>query len=224
MAWVAIVPAAGSGTRLGRGEPKALVALGGRPLLASALEMLRSCGIGRIVVAGPPERLADVSSLLRAGEVAVAGGATRAESVRRAFASLRASPEDVVCVHDAARPLVTSSETAEVMRAAEENGAAIAATPIVDTVKKVERGRIAATIDRSGLWAAATPQAFREEILRRVLALEEEATDEAALCERLGIPVAIAPISRLGFKVTTPEDLELAEAILAERMNKEHTA
>ena len=73
-------------------------------------------------------------------------------------------------------------------------------------------------------WAAATPQAFREEILRRVLALDEEATDEAALCERLGIPVAIAPISRLGFKVTTPEDLELAEAILAERMNKEHTA
>jgi 2-C-methyl-D-erythritol 4-phosphate cytidylyltransferase len=224
MAWVAIVPAAGSGTRLGRGEPKAMVTLGGRPLLASALEMLRSSGIARIVVAGPPARLADVSSLLRAGESAVSGGATRAESVRRAFASLGAASDDVVCVHDAARPLVTSSETAEVMRAAEENGAAIAATPIVDTVKRVERGRIAATIDRSGLWAAATPQAFREDILRRILALGEEATDEAALCERLGIPVAIAPISRLGFKVTTPEDLELAEAIIAERMKGKHTA
>ena len=103
------------------------------------------------------------------------------------------------------------------MRAAEAAGAAIGATPIVDTVKRVEKGRVVATIDRSGLWAAATPQAFLEEILRRALALEEEATDEAALCERLGIPVAIAPISRLGFKITTPEDLELAEAIFARR-------
>ena len=110
------------------------------------------------------------------------------------------------------------------MRAAEETGAAIAATPIVDTVKNVEEAGSSATIDRSGLWAAATPQAFREEILRRALELGGEATDEAALCERLGIPVAIAPISRLGFKITTPEDLELAEAILAERMNRERTA
>ncbi|MDQ6891377.1 MAG: 2-C-methyl-D-erythritol 4-phosphate cytidylyltransferase [Acidobacteriota bacterium] len=217
MAWVAIVPAAGSGTRLRRGEPKALVSLGGRPLLAASLELLRSSGVGRMVVAGPPERLAEVRALLLRGEEAVPGGATRAESVRRAFASLAPAQGDVVCIHDAARPLVTASEAAEVMRAAEATGAAIAATPIVDTVKRIEKGRIVATIDRAGLWAAATPQAFREEILRRALALEEEATDEAALCERLGIPVAIAPISRLAFKITTPEDLELAEAVFARR-------
>jgi len=217
MAWVAIVAAAGSGTRLRRGEPKALVPLGGRPLLAAALDMLRAAGVARIVVAGPPEHLAEVRSLLIAGDEAVPGGATRAESVRRAFAALDSAAGDVVCIHDAARPLVTASEAAEVMRAAEKAGAAIAATPVVDTVKRVEKGMITATIDRSGLWAAATPQAFRDEILRRALALEEEATDEAALCERLGIRVAIAPISRLGFKITTPEDLELADAILARR-------
>ena len=217
MAWVAIVAAAGSGTRLRRGEPKALVPLGGRPLLAAALEMLRAAGIVRLVVAGPPERLDDVRRLLLGGEEAVAGGATRAESVRRAFAALRPADGDVVCIHDAARPLVTAAEAEAVIRSAESAGAAIAATPVVDTVKKVARGVITATVDRAGLWAAATPQAFREDILRRALALEENATDEAGLCERLGIPVAIAPISRLGFKITTPEDLELADAILARR-------
>ena len=217
MAWVAIVAAAGSGTRLRRGEPKALVPLAGRPLLTAALEMLRGAGVARIVVAGPPERLADVRPLLIAGEEAVPGGATRAESVRRAFAVLRSAAGDIVCIHDAARPLVTASEAAEVMRAAESSGAAIAATPVVDTVKKVEKGMITATVDRAGLWAAATPQAFRDEILRKALSLGEDATDEAGLCERLGVPVAIAPISRLGFKITTPEDLELADAILARR-------
>ena len=88
MAWVAIVPAAGSGTRLRRGEPKALVPLGGRPLLAASLELLRSSGVEKIVVAGPPDRLADVRALLLHGEEAVPGGATRAESVRVAFATL----------------------------------------------------------------------------------------------------------------------------------------
>jgi len=104
-----------------------------------------------------------------------------------------------------------------VICAAERSGAAIAATPIVDTVKRMGDGsRIAGTIDRESLWAAGTPQAFREEILRRALADGgEEATDEATLCERLGIPVEIRPVSRLGFKVTTAEDLDLAAAIVA---------
>jgi 2-C-methyl-D-erythritol 4-phosphate cytidylyltransferase len=104
-----------------------------------------------------------------------------------------------------------------VARTAERDGAAIAATPIVDTVKRVSAGKIEQTVERMGLWAAATPQAFREAVLRRVVESAEEATDEAGLCERLGIPVSISPISRFGFKVTTPEDLELAEAILARR-------
>lgn len=215
MAWVAIVPAAGSGSRLGRGEPKALITLGGRPLLVRALEMLRSASLDRTVVAGPADRLREIVPLLRNGERAVAGGATRAESVRRAFEALEARPGDVVCIHDAARPFVTAEEAGRVMAAAESEGAAIAATPIVDTVKRAESGRIRETVDREGLWAAGTPQAFREEVLRRALSDGAEATDEAALCERLGIPVAIAPVSRLGFKITTADDLRLAEAILS---------
>jgi 2-C-methyl-D-erythritol 4-phosphate cytidylyltransferase len=215
MGWVAIVPAAGSGTRLGSAAPKALIELAGTTLLFRALEMLRSVPFERIMIAGPPGHLRDVEALLRPSEGAVAGGATRTASVRLAFAALAPRPGDVVCVHDAARPFVTREETDGVMRAAERSGAAIAATPIVDTVKRVEGGRVVETMDRAGLWAAATPQAFREELLRRALDSGGDGTDEAVLCERLGIPVAISPVSRMGFKVTTPEDLELARAILS---------
>ena len=219
MGWVAIVPAAGSGTRLGRGEPKALVTLGGRTLLAHTLEVLRAVGFERIVVAVPAERVAAIQAVLAPypSETAVAGGATRAASVRLAFASLDPRAGDVVCIHDAARPFVSAAEIAEVMRSAERGGAAVAATPIVDTVKRVEGGRVAGTVERAGLWAAATPQAFRGDLLRQALSAGGEATDESALCERLGIPVAVAAVSRLSFKVTTAEDLELAEAILARR-------
>jgi 2-C-methyl-D-erythritol 4-phosphate cytidylyltransferase len=216
MAWLAIVPAAGSGSRLGRGEPKALVPLAGRPLLARALEMLRAAGFERTIVAGPPDRLGELDSLLGPGERAVAGGASRAESVRRAFEALAPEAGDVVCIHDAARPFAAATETRRVMAAAEKDGAAIAAMPIVDTVKIVRGGWIEGTADRETLWAAATPQAFREDVLRRALAAGQEATDEAALCERLGIRVAVVPVSRLGFKITTPEDLRIAEALEAD--------
>ena len=87
----------------------------------------------------------------------------------------------------------------------------------MDTIKRVASGRILQTVDREGLFAAATPQAFRADLLRRALASGRDATDEAALCEALGIPVAVVPVSRFSFKITTPEDLELAEAILARR-------
>jgi 2-C-methyl-D-erythritol 4-phosphate cytidylyltransferase len=157
----------------------------------------------------------EFQGLLRAGESAVAGGATRAESVRRAFEALGPAADDVVCIHDAARPFVTAEETRRVIRAAERDGAAIAAMPIVDTVKRVEGESVAATVDREGLWAAATPQAFRADLLRRAMAGHLEATDESALCERLGIRVAVTSVSRLGFKITTPEDLTLAESLLA---------
>lgn len=215
MGWLAIVPAAGSGSRLGRGEPKALVALGGRPLLLRSLETMRQVPFERIVIAAPPDRLPQIESLLVSSERAVPGGTTRAESVRLAFEALGADDRDVVAIHDAARPFVSASEIADVMRAAERDGASIAACPIVDTVKRSLRGWIAETVDRTDLWAAGTPQAFRADILRRALAGSIDATDEATLCERLRIPVVITPVSRLAFKVTTAEDLELAEAVLA---------
>jgi 2-C-methyl-D-erythritol 4-phosphate cytidylyltransferase len=104
-----------------------------------------------------------------------------------------------------------------VLAAAERLGVAIAATPIVDTIKRVDGERVRTTLDRDGLFAAGTPQAFRAELLERALAAGREATDEAALCETLGLPVVVVPVSRLAFKITTAADLEVARALLCAR-------
>ena len=220
MARLLIVVAAGSGTRLGRSEPKALVSLAGRPLLAWTLEALAPAAFARTVVTAPPDRIEDFRRVAGAGVLVVAGGETRSGSVRAGLAALSPLDGDVVAVHDAARPLVSAAEAAAVVDAAVETGAAIAAIPAVDTIKLASDGRVARTLDRSQLVAAATPQAFRASILRRALDSGRDATDEAALCEDLGIPVAVVPVSRLGFKVTTPADLELAEAIVQSRARR----
>jgi 2-C-methyl-D-erythritol 4-phosphate cytidylyltransferase len=217
-----VIVAAGSGVRLGRGEPKALVSVAGRPLLARTLETFAPAGFDRLVVTAPPDRLEEFRRVAKSAgtglhAVVIAGGATRSESVRRAFEALLADDDDLVAVHDAARPLVTGDEIRAVVSAADRSGVAIAAIRIADTVKEVSDGRIVRTIDRSRLWAAATPQAFRAGILSRALASGRSATDEAALCEDLGIPVELVAVSRLGFKITTPEDLQLAEAFFRAR-------
>jgi len=212
-----IVVAGGMGSRLGHAEPKALVPLAGRPLVARTLEAFLPLSFARVVVCAPADRLSAMSALLGSGVSVVAGGETRSGSVRRGFDAAAPGDADVVAVHDAARPFLSAEEILGVLREAELVGAAIAATPVVDTIKRSEAGRIVETVDRRDLWAAATPQAFRGAVLRRALASGEDATDEAALCERLGIPVAIVPVSRLAFKITTPEDLALAEAIVARR-------
>jgi 2-C-methyl-D-erythritol 4-phosphate cytidylyltransferase len=217
MASVLIVAAAGTGVRLGHSEPKALVPLSGRPILSWVLDALSALRFDAVVVTAPPERLGDFEALVRGRGQVVAGGQTRAASVRRGFERAGALPRDIVCIHDAARPLVSVAEVREVIAAAERTGAAIAASPIVDTVKRVEGHRIVATVDRNGLWAAGTPQAFRADLLRQALSSGKEATDEATLCEAAGIPVTIVPVSRAGFKITGPEDLALAEAIVKAR-------
>lgn len=212
-----IIVAAGSGSRLGRGGPKALVPLAGRPLLDWTLEAFRPLSFDGSVVTAPPDRVEDFVRLVGSRARVVAGGETRSASVRRGFEALAPSDGDIVAVHDAARPLVTGEEAAAVVRAAAQSGAAIAAIPVVDTIKQAAGGRVVRTLDRSQLVAAATPQAFRAEILRRALETGRDATDEASLCEELGIPVTVVPVSRAAFKITTPEDLELAEAILGAR-------
>jgi len=217
MAYLLIVVAAGSGSRLGRGGPKALVPLAGRPILEWALEACGPLSFERSIVTAPPDSMENFVRLVGSGASVVAGGQTRSTSVRLGFEALNAANEDIVAVHDAARPFVAAGEIAAVLAAAGTSGAAIAATPVVDTIKRVSDARIVETVDRSDLWAAATPQAFRGAALRRALASGEDATDEAALCERQGIPVAVVPVSRLSFKITTPEDLALAEAIAAQR-------
>lgn len=220
MAAFLIVAAAGAGNRLGRSEPKALVLLNGRPLLSWTLEALSTLSFAGTVVAAPAGRLDEVRALVGEGARIIEGGSTRAGSVRRAFRACGVGGSSLICIHDAARPFVTAAEVSAVLHAAEEGGVAIAGTPISDTVKEVEKNHVTATLDRSTLWAAGTPQAFRAELLARALESGAEATDEAGLCEALGMPVAIVPVSRLGFKITTPEDLEMAEAILARRLSK----
>jgi len=214
MARLLIIAAAGMGSRLGRDEPKALVLLAGRPLIAWTLDAIGAVPFARRRVAVPPGRENRFEAAIGGRAGIVAGGDSRAASVRRAFESLDAEPGDLVCVHDAARPFVTSAEVLFVMEAAESTGAAIAATPVVDSLKRVDGNRIVATVDREGLFAAATPQVFRADLLVRAFAAEEDATDEAALVEALGVTVAVVPVSRLAFKVTTPEDLEMAQALV----------
>ncbi len=215
--FVGLIAAAGSGVRLGRGEPKAVARLSGRPLLAWTLDVFVPLRLDRLLVTAPPDRVDEFAAIAQGRAIVVAGGETRSASVRLGIAALRPDADDVVAVHDAARPFLREKEIRAVLEAAEKSGAAIAAIPVTDTIKQASGGRIVRTLDRAQLWAAATPQAFRGEILARALASGKDATDEASLCEDLGIPVDVVAISRLGFKITTPEDFEIAEAIVQAR-------
>jgi 2-C-methyl-D-erythritol 4-phosphate cytidylyltransferase len=214
-----VIAAAGSGQRLGAGGPKAFVELAGRPMLEWALEAVRAAdSVAEVIVAAPPGSESRVSEL---GVAAVAGGEHRSESVANA---LELAGEDLVVVHDAARPLVTPGLIdAVVEELAAEEGAAgvIAAAPVTDTIKEAsEDGRVERTLDRSRLWAVQTPQAFRAEALREALADREAlagATDEAMLVERGGGEVLIRPAPPENIKVTTPLDLRAAELLLRER-------
>jgi 2-C-methyl-D-erythritol 4-phosphate cytidylyltransferase len=208
---VGIVPAGGSGERLGASGPKAFVACAGRPLLDWSLDALADA-CERVVVAvprgfdEPPDR--------------VAGGASRSASVRNA---LGAAPEaTVVVVHDAARPLVTPELVERCLAALGDEDAAIAAAPVTDTVKEAgPDGRVARTLDRSRLWAVQTPQVFRAEALRGALDVGDEAlagaTDDASLVEAAGGRVRLVAAPPENMKVTTPHDLRVAEAILRSR-------
>jgi 2-C-methyl-D-erythritol 4-phosphate cytidylyltransferase len=212
-----ILAAAGAGARLDAGKPKALVELCGRPLMLWSLEAFSSLPFERRIVTAPAARLQEFRRVLDGQAEVLEGGKTRSGSVRRAFESLRAHPDDLVCIHDAARPLVSADEASRVLGEAERVGAAIAATPVVDTLKQARGDRVQSTLERTGLYAAGTPQAFRAAALEKAFRSGVEATDEAALCEAAGVAVAIVSISRLGFKITTREDLEMAEAILTLR-------
>ena len=218
----AIVVAAGSGTRLGAGRPKAFVALAGRPMAAWSLDAIAAAGIPRAVVAVPAGHgAAAEESLARAfplGLAFVEGGTTRSESVRNALAAAGPDAEAVV-VHDAARPMVAPELFARTLAALAGADAAIAAARVTDTIKEAGAdGIVVRTHDRSRLWAIQTPQAFRADVLRRALAAGDDvlaqATDDAWLVERAGGTVRVVESSAANFKVTTPHDLALAESLL----------
>ena len=213
-----LVPAGGLGTRLGGHTPKQFLQVGGATILARTLtHFVRHPGVRAIVVAAPAEHLARTRRLVaRSGRhpvEVVAGGATRQESVWQA---LQAVPGDVdvVLVHDAVRPFIDRRLIDAVVAAAVAHGAAIGALPIVETVKRVRDAVVETTLDRSGLWAVQTPQAFRAALLREAhdKARREGvvATDDAMLVEWLGQPVRVVPGLAGNVKITTPEDLRRA--------------
>ena len=218
-----VVVAAGSGSRLGASLPKAFVPLHGRPLLGHALETVAGLAhVAALVVVVPPE-LADLSAPAWAGvelpadAVVVAGGASRTESVAAGLGAL--GDVDVVLVHDAARCL-TPLEVFQRVVAAVAGGAAgaVPGIPLVDTVKTVDPlGVITGTPDRATLRAVQTPQGFAREVLVAAHAGDAEATDDAALVELTGHRVLVVDGDPLAFKVTTPDDLDHAERVLAQR-------
>ncbi|MDX6217802.1 MAG: 2-C-methyl-D-erythritol 4-phosphate cytidylyltransferase [Frankiales bacterium] len=211
-----VVPAAGVGSRLGPGAPKALRELAGEPLLVHAVRRLRECpSVGLVVVAAPPADVASVQALVP-DAVVVAGGAERQDSVAAGLAAL---PPDVelVLVHDAARALVPV-EVVEAVVAALQAGAlaAVPVLPVADTVKQVAvDGTVVRTVPRSDLRAVQTPQGFRRAVLEAAHRTAGAAvTDDAGLVEGAGVTVVTVPGSPLAFKVTTPFDLLVAAAVL----------
>ena len=216
----AIVAAAGRGDRLGLDRPKAFAPLRGRPLLAESLERLEaSAWIDAIVVAAPEgweEPAVLLAEELGCGKVSscVTGGATRAESVRRALAEV---PEDaaVALVHDAARPLVTEEVVGRVLEPLGEGwDGAVPGLPLADTVKRVRGDAVVETVPRDDLVAVQTPQAFVAPVLRRAALADGDASDCAALVERAGGRVKVVPGDPRLLKVTEPSDLELVASWL----------
>jgi 2-C-methyl-D-erythritol 4-phosphate cytidylyltransferase len=220
---IALVPAAGYGTRFHDSGPKALVLLAGRPLLLHALDRLFASGrVDRAVVSVPREfrpRFEEAVAGLSFPVAVADGGVTRKESVAAALGAAAAGKDDFVCVHDAARPLVDPVEVAAVVDAARETGAAVAGFALIETIKRVESGRIVETVPREELVAATTPQVFRASLLAEAMSKEgkRDVTDDSELVERIGVLVRVVLTSRWNVKITYPEDLAVAEAFLARK-------
>lgn len=210
-----VVPAAGAGTRLGPGAPKALRGLAGEPLLVHAVRRLLACpSVGPVVVAAPAGAVDEVAALLPDVTV-VAGGAERQDSVGLALAAL--PPEvDLVLVHDAARALVPVEVVEAVIAALASADAVIPVLPVADTVKQVDAdGAVVRTVPREDLRAVQTPQGFRRSVLEAAhRAAPGSLTDDAGLVEALGVTVVTVPGSPLAFKITTAWDLTVAEGVL----------
>jgi 2-C-methyl-D-erythritol 4-phosphate cytidylyltransferase len=219
---VAVIVAAGSGSRVGDQEPKALLTIGGRPMVAVAVDRaLGSASIVGVVVVAPPgfeARVRDVLASIAGSIVVVTGGATRQGSVAAGFDAIEAHVE-IVVVHDAARPFASAGLFTAVVDAVRAGAdAAVPVLPLVDTVKRVRDGSIVGTEPRDELALAQTPQACRVELLRDGLARAQESgldlTDDAGLLEWMGASVRTVAGEPGNFKITTAHDLARADAIL----------
>jgi 2-C-methyl-D-erythritol 4-phosphate cytidylyltransferase len=214
----AIIVAAGAGKRFG--EMKQFAYLRAKPVLEWTLEKFEAhAEVDAVVLVLPDEqdlkhyrmRYAKIVDIVR-------GGDRRQDSVWQGFRIIGAAAPEVVLVHDGARPLVGADLISRVIAAARADGAAVPVLPVEDTIKEVRDGRVAGTIDRTLLVRAQTPQGFRYDVLKKALEAARRdrfyGTDEAALAERLGIPVTALPGDPRNIKITTPVDIPIAEALL----------
>lgn len=218
----AIIVAAGTGHRFGGDTPKQFISVCGKPLISHTLERFESCAaVDEIVLViseegrGRPE-FSNLRAEITKLKKIVTGGMTRSESVRN---GLRAVSEgcSVVAIHDGARPLVAVDEIAAVISRASEVGAACLVAPVTDTIKTISGNEITGTLDREKLRSALTPQAFGFEVLAAAFDkadLTDAVTDECYLVEKLGHPIAWVEGSSRNIKITRPEDLKFAEAML----------
>ena len=222
---VAIVVAAGKGTRLGGNRPKQFLELDGIPLIVHTLRKFERCReIDKVVVVLPAEEASGFQSVaqqfgLQKLSHVIAGGATRAQSVQRGLAVV--NEVDLIAVHDGVRPFVTSEEIDRVVAAARANGAAVLVAPVADTIKEIKDDLIVRTLPRAQLRRALTPQCFRFDVLKQaydqlaeVEAKGIEVTDDSFLVERLGIEIVAVEGSARNIKITREEDLVLGEALL----------
>lgn len=223
----AIIAAAGRGSRMGGDKGKQLILLKGMPVLARSLQVVASCPqVDRVIVVSALEQIAVIEKLaagLGFGKPfkVVAGGSERQYSVANALKSVPLQAE-IILVHDGARPLILPEQVEAVIEAARTFAAAGLAAPVKDTIKTVNRDGFAiATPDRNYLWAIQTPQAFKADLLRNAYAQAEAdgflGTDDASLVERMGVFIKLINGGYENIKITTREDVCLAEALLARR-------
>ena len=220
---IAIIAAAGAGTRMASDRPKQFLQLAGRPVIFHTLKVFEECdSIDEVIVVLPAAESAGFLSLassFRKVTRVVPGGTTRADSVKRGLMSIRAATAEIVAVHDGVRPFVTVDEINSTVAAAKADGAAILVAPVTDTIKEVTDASVLKTLDRGALRRALTPQCFRYELLLEAYqhadVNDPSLTDESALVEQLGRRVSIVEGSARNIKITTVEDLAIAEAILA---------
>ena len=220
----AIIVGAGRGERMGANYDKAFLSLGPRPLVAYSMMAFEACpDIRQIVLVVRRDRLEAAKNMAQMFGISklravVAGGAQRQDSVRNGLAEL--PPETrYVAIHDAARPLVTPALISETVKCARKHGTGVAGRRIVDTVKLVEKAPVVSrTVDRDQLWTVQTPQTFSLDLLRQAYARLEETrevvTDDAAALERIGVAVRLVEWAPVNLKVTVPEDLAVAAALL----------
>ncbi len=224
MAVIVLIPAAGTGSRMGAGVNKQYLALADRPVLAHTLSIFQNHPIvDEILVISPRDEIDfcrnEVVERYAFNKVraVVEGGKERQDSVRNGLGALEAEPTDVVLIHDGVRPFFPPQLIGSVITGAQAGGC-IVAVPVKDTIKEVDQGRIVGTPPRGSLWQAQTPQAFPFAIIREAhaKAFKEgfRATDDASLVERLGYPVGVVQGSYRNFKITTPEDLVMARAFI----------